>query len=431
MLNIKYAFNSLKEKKLFTILTIIQLIVSFTCLYGSLYYYNEEKTKSDKILSLIGNKDIYYFKDMNESLWNYSSNKNKDRVKLEDFVGYMEDSKDFNFIYNNAYNVSLKTFPGSNNIIRSDFSKVENNTNFIDVNSLILNYDYNKLFPLLVDSGRYFEAKDFNLDYAKDTLPVLLGSKFKKYFSLGDETQIMYGSKIITTIKVIGFLKDDQYYIGNDSSMEGIKYLSNYIIIPKFKMAKELSTNDDTLYADYRFYLSSNLYGSTLVINNQNLTNKQNILNDLNKRLQEIGLSVKCAPLSEEFENSVALYKNIRNIFTGLFIIIFVFCTIGIVSNFLYTISRKNKEFAVHLLSGASNKDIAIRILLEVSMLITLSTILSMDLISIFGKLLNINFNNSSAIKLIILNSLLIIIISIIPMNKVRKLELSLLMKED
>ncbi|MBQ4629002.1 MAG: ABC transporter permease, partial [Clostridia bacterium] len=94
---------------------------------------------------------------------------------------------------------------------------------------------YIEIFDIVLDSGRLFTEDEFtNLDL--DNIPVILGSDYKKIYSIGDTFQgtIFFGDKT-STFKVIGFIAKGQLFMKPIDSF--VSSFDNCIIIPSLSLS--------------------------------------------------------------------------------------------------------------------------------------------------------------------------------------------------
>ncbi|EUJ52982.1 hypothetical protein [Listeria fleischmannii] len=83
-------------------------------------------------------------------------------------------------------------------------------------------------------AGRNFTTQDFIFQNEQESLPVLLGSAFIKYYQVGDILEIDYLAKPFKG-KVIGFIKPNtSLAIGNEEEI----YLDKQIILPMVNFEK-------------------------------------------------------------------------------------------------------------------------------------------------------------------------------------------------
>lgn len=84
-------------------------------------------------------------------------------------------------------------------------------------------------YDISVSSGEDFGAEDYIYDYETNIVPVLMGSKYSKYFKIGDA---LYGEFLTdnTTFIVKGFLKEGTKYWDDYT----LKPLDRIIVLPVF-----------------------------------------------------------------------------------------------------------------------------------------------------------------------------------------------------
>ena len=108
-----------------------------------------------------------------------------------------------------------------------------------------------------------------------------------------------------------------------------------------------------------------------------------------------------------------------------LAIIIITFLSLGMITSLLYSIKNDQKLFGVHILSGAIVEDLLLRMFEESMLRFTFGFILSVFFIKAIYNILQVQI----LIKILLLLVLICILISLIPANKLKKLNVSELIK--
>lgn len=217
-------------------------------------------------------------------------------------------------------------------------------------------------------SNDFFTTFDLNGDYdlnliekafpkfanSESEIPIILGRNFKKYYKKGD---ILYDTSQ-QPYRIYGFFNKGSYYIAPNriSSME---YLDNYFVIPKYN-----TENTEELIAAFEFF-------STYYITDNELQIYQII--DKSKELNLFALK----SLSFEDECRNIQFKTREKIIfnSALLIILLIFALIGFIGNLIQFISDSSREFAIHLLCGASESHIILRVGMQIVLMIFLSNI--------------------------------------------------------
>ncbi|MBQ1862302.1 MAG: hypothetical protein II149_02185, partial [Clostridia bacterium] len=93
------------------------------------------------------------------------------------------------------------------------FSRYPEFPQFSELNALYIGSDYTDYFQVDLSDGEYLKKEDFL--YKGDYIPVLMGSKYKKYFELGEEFSgclngIEQWKNEERIFKVVGFIAENQ-----------------------------------------------------------------------------------------------------------------------------------------------------------------------------------------------------------------------------
>ncbi|MGE7842840.1 hypothetical protein ACQKNX_18865 [Lysinibacillus sp. NPDC093712] len=390
----------LKNKKLFTLLTVLLSFIFSLVLFVLLVNINISKIEirsASKFHNyniyqisddLIGEREIEFFKDV----------KNYDI--LNDFNnGVFKNSK---VVFYNAVSqpIGLKQYPpdekfsayyesGFNNIYEHEgaFYQI---TKSMQVTKSVFDYNIVELME-----GQPFEDSAYVYVAGRKEIPVILGSEYRPYYKLHDQLEIhYYFEKFIG--RVVGFAKENSFIFTNNEPQQ---VLNRYILLPSMSLSEQPSellrkTEVDEVF--FRALLLSKM-GGYLMTN----------LNALEVR-KEIGKIEKATNFTDYQiigANSLSvdlLYKMIDTNQTLIFTIsgvvfIFILCAFYLfVKSF---IKRQFDTYLVFIMSGVTNHKIKKNIQLEFSILNGMSiglallcTVLFMQDISITSILIIAGF---------------------------------------
>lgn len=431
MINFKYAFQGLSKRISFTLLAVLQLSVSFLLLYASIYFNNNLQQNNNKVLKLINNKIIYTLKnneDYYEDLFKFDGEE-----KYLKYKKFLENSRYFTCVSYEKDYVLLKDFNRSEKFLdNSNFVINTNNKKYVPTKCLIIDDKYTKYFSLKIAKGKIFNTNNFNMDSQNKIIPVVLGNNYTSIFKLGDIIDYMDKvNNVVHKVKVIGFLEPNQYFTDASIPLDNIVNLDNYIVFPQDQIVKLHSDNQNTMIrynSNYRMNLYNSIINSVIIINGK--SNEQNAIKEIENKSKEFGFfDIKALSTQKQLEKYVNMYKEQNYIINTLFCIVFGVCSIGIISNMLYYVSKRYNEFAVHTLSGASIYDILARFFYEVIFLMGTSFLLCCIGIKILSKLKFVNFKVYAFLELFIIAAILTIIIALIPVLYVSRIKTNELLR--
>ncbi|CAM2912934.1 hypothetical protein HAHI6034_07615 [Hathewaya histolytica] len=409
MKNLKYAFHGLSSNLFISIIILIQVTTAFLFLDKSIKYNIKLKEDGNRILSLFKDKEPFRLREI-------ISNPARDKMdQEEDSTGnvtklfhYLKYNKDFTFTNFETGYIQIDNFKGGAKFL-DDVPPDTDNPNYSAVKSLYLDYNFTKLFNIEVIDGRFFKKEDF--DYT-DEIPLILGSNYKGIYKLGDELTVRPGlSPKFIKGKVLGFLKKDYYFLDNIHSLTMLN-LNNSILVPYSSI----------------FDKKVNFIHSMVSINNgvifaENKEKAMEYFNTINKEASKYTLyKFNYDGLRDIFNGTfITNLKEQIKMLNTIFLLIFIFCSTGIVTSLLSYIKKHSSEFGIHLLCGAKLSDIIYRIILQIGIIIAISFC--------FTTLLNIVYfkDLSTTLYLFLFSILAILILSIIPVVKILRLDINTL----
>lgn len=179
----------------------------------------------------------------------------------------------------------------------------------------------------------------FDFECNRRRIPVWLGASFKKYYRIGD---VIDDDSNCFVVK--GFIKRNAYYIDPFQSKSAV-YLDKCFIAPEKWEGDEL------------IECSSRIFNTYLICENKN-----DISKNLGKKIEQILGFAKLSDVSFQIEKCrINITEEILTL-GMLYSVVVMFVIIGLLSRLYLFVNTHKKEFAIHVLVGASNKDIIIRI---------------------------------------------------------------------
>lgn len=306
----------------------------------------------EKQMDNLTTSNIYMFSDNTEDFrFNQLINEDETISKMMELYSFIDDNLDL--IRYTADTSSLLTFDNSYHMPSNSIKFQRENLN--QIKTLIINKEFLSVFNLKGDYNYNKVEQAFAAYTEADTeVPVILGSKFKKNYKKGD---VIY-SFSQKAFKIYGFFDKKSYYIA-PNRINSMEYLDDYIIMPC-----SMTKDTDELTATFQF-LSSYF-----------------ITDDKSQMYEIIGKSKEMDLFSLDLRSFKEQCKNIQVItlekilFMGVLTsILFIFALVGFIGNIIQFISDSTREFSINLLCGATEKQIILRVAIQIGLIILLSNI--------------------------------------------------------
>ena len=431
LINLKYAITSILNKPIFSILIIIQLTASMYFLYNAMYF-TEKTSKNIKKISKLFDTTTLFDLELADELDNLFTVKFKeDNIvnRLKEFDEFIENSKEFSHIKFNNRDILINSNYKINDFFVKD-SSTKDIENITYSKGYSLNGDFNffNKFKFPIIKGRSFESTDFE---STDSIPIILGYDFSKIFKLNDS--IKYYDELeekIKEMKIIGFLEKDNYFFEDTFSPEGLYDLNKYILYPIENISKLNVKKDNPNYKYIMRNMYLNSFLDTMLISDKDSTYLKNLLQskatDLNLYNIKINNGTK---LLESYKD---MYNTQKKFMLVLFFIIVFFTSINIITSLTNHIMNRRKEYCIHLMCGATTRDIMKRVFFEVLILISLA----FSCMIVVNYFLNKNsagllYDIKSFIEVFIVSLILVIILASIPLKKIANIKLSDIIKKE
>jgi putative ABC transport system permease protein len=407
----RYAYMNQMRHKIFSLFMVLQLIAGFLCLYYGFNLYMDNKEK-ENIANNMLSKSIYrieslYLPERDEN--NFNKNEDKSLKVMELFEG-----KNDSFISQAEVGKLFKYFDGADDIARYGRIQSIDGENYYDAGVIIANKFFFHYYGINVNKGRMLTNEELELKFDKpNTIKVLAGYDYEKYFNIGDKISNYDGE--IKELEIVGFLPKDSFY--ND--FEGGKQVSlNKYIIAGYNISKnaEELLNYSILNTSYLLY-----------DNNLNAYKINNINNDIMKDFHYIyGENIGLRNINNLNNYNKGILENRLEFTLKMIIIIMSFIFSTIIISSILLINKRKKEFAIHLISGGSFKDISEILFFEIYGLFILGMCIFSILILFMSQKVIIS-------RLIIINILILIISSIVSLLPIliRKNQINDLLREE
>lgn len=332
LFNIGHSFSVWKTHTAEMIFKSLQILISLLLIGVLVHQYTSYQALYQQIHHLMQQKDVYVLRDLNDNEWwehlgygfKEGWNRLLDTILDSDVKRLVVDNECPAFISDKEIETIRTT---------EDFFR------FFDISIAEKEKDWNTYFKT------YFEQEDAWKNKEK---PAIAGAAYKKDYKLGDCITSDTGERFI----IKGFLKNDQAYSLPTQSMDMVS-LDHALIIP----ANVDRENSSSIQAYIRncLYITKDKESLSMI----EQVNREEQLND---------------GYFTSYRKQLATIKNdtVEGILQyGIFgVILFVFSMLGLLGMLIQLMMECEKEYAVHLLCGARVRDILLRLLFQIGLLL-------------------------------------------------------------
>lgn len=421
----RYAVKFLMKRKVLYSLIILQFTVAFSSIFNFIITKDNIMSYEKDVRKIIDTEKIIFlqgqsFSDISEI---YELSKN-----YLEFTEYLEENTDGYLTYHNDnYVIDLS---------EEEYEKKDIITNMIGrynrgdvmvpvISTLEIDGNYEKVIDIPIAEGRVFNEDEF-YKTNEENIPIILGNNFVGIYEIGDIIKSVVGNNF----KVIGFLKDGFSFFRNGTLENFITDLTLYdygAIIPRME-----KTLIDPIMSYIRlqegcfYYLSEN-------------ENREAMIDMIDKKANELQIDVKSVVI-EDVLNKVSKERkedNKDSLYLGLVILVFTVASLAIST--LALINYRKREFGILIATGGSIKDIIKILIYEMGIILGVSFLLyqlsnlrfrwrylTEEYIRSNGYVKNIfydtgNIELQTYIKVYLVIAMLLILISAIPINRIRK----------
>ncbi|MBQ4627703.1 MAG: ABC transporter permease [Clostridia bacterium] len=239
---------------------------------------------------------------------------------------------------------------------------LNDNGSFSKINTYFIGSNYLNYFNVKLSEGEYFTEEDFL--YEKDYTPVLMGSKYRKYYTIGEKFTVKMGAfnTVERTLKVVGFIAENQYYIPTNMAgvVNSIYSYDNIILLPY------IERNLYDLLGEYKsyFYLyATRINRAFFIVEPEKY---EDVKNQIDALLVQTGLDEIYETVKIRVEKELASnYKDQLAISIVVCITTLLFSLFSFVFTMLYKIDGNMKNYAIRMVIGETRTGIAMRYLFE------------------------------------------------------------------
>lgn len=411
-MKLRYAINGIKRNLVFTILLIGQLICAFYVLYNTVDTKKTVNAEASKISTYFKDKKVYKLKS---GVLDILSDKDKlpkvNEENLKNTFNKIQSIKGLTFAHQVRFPITIESFNGHEEFKYYPPENEFEGRMFFQGNNITLNETSIKEFNIKLKEGRFFNSDENEYGYADNNpLPVVIGANYAKHFKLGDEIPYYGNENTISKAKVIGILEENQYIPTDMMAFDFKRYvdLNNYML---------------TGYSQFSGYriMYDTMFGYNFMLFDKNVSDEriEDIKNEIRKTFPDnLGMKIDIVDLNGYIKAELDTFKEQDSIISITSIIIFIFISATLIISTLNSIYKRKKEFAVHIISGGTMRDLAINIFLEVVIVLIISFVISLLVIFYENKTLNL-VNLKVLFLMLIVISITTTILPIIKMLKI------------
>lgn len=329
---------------------------------------------------------------------------------------------------NKIYFTYFPKIKGLKDLVKDEYRNYEGEVISDYAATLMVNYDFISGYDLEIDEGRGFIEEDFKLDYRKENIPIIIGKDYKEKTKIGDvfKENVVAGYegegenfKVISkdiNYEIVGYYDNNAIptIFSKTSFIERIRLTDSFMILPTVK---------DSQYDNEIIALDD--LGCFVELGNIN--NLKYIEERIKPILEEYELISTVQYIKDEYTSvkEVLLRDVINSVVLGG--ILTFLSIIGLMSVLIGEIRDRKKEFGIRLSYGATTMDICKELIIEVLLMLSISSVLSLGGMFLKNPLTVLN------IRIIVYNIIFILILSlligIIPIVKLRKANVIELMR--
>lgn len=330
--NIKLSFEQWKFRKLQFIFLTVQIIFSFLLVCFIFQQFFSNRQLMSQMQKYMGKGDIYVLWNNNEPEWEQELEKDKYNRKFRELINKVRTTNVDILVLNNEYETSIK----------------EKSTNL-----LYITPDFFDRYGITGDFSDREIHKLFCTQFVENVetekiLPAIAGADFRHEYKKGDVIQGDSGEQY----RIVGFLKKGSYYAVPTQS-RNLESMDHALLMPvRVDLSDNVSIMEYLRYSQFAVKDRSELLG----------------IEDMNRELHLMDSYFVSYRSQLQIVQNDILESMI--LFGGFGSVLFVFSILGICGMIIQLIRDYQYEYGVNLLCSAEIKDIFIRLVFQVSLLI-------------------------------------------------------------
>ena len=431
---LKYSIKSINKHKIFSITLVIELICIFISLYNIIFYFEEIDRLSQKI-DKINEKRVYRLAYDEAGTIAFS----KGSSDLINMIKGLNNTNKYKYTIASPDNMIVEDFKDSSGFLayKTEIELSNNGLKGIAAKSIMVNDMALEVFDLKLDEGRIFNSSEY-YDSSESVLPVILGSDYSDIYSVGDSFIYLKGSELLQA-EVIGILeKGESIPIKFDDSnaVRGADVNSNNYLLDKVII---VPLSENALFDQAQIY---NLFYFNFIFidKGMNTNERKDILINLEKKIEDdTGVHFSVKEHDKEIVAEVERYEEIKDNYVSTFRVSIIFATITIIVSIINMINYRKHEFGVYLFSGGTIKDVMKIIFTHMLSLMIISLVITCILLEFYFKFIQASIiQENGALRvidfkivgfLLIIGLIYIVVTSLIPINRLRNLSISELLR--
>lgn len=330
--NIKLSFEQWKFRKLQFIFLAVQIIFSFLLVCFIFQQFFSNRQLMSQMQKYMGKGDIYVLWNNNEPEWEQELEKDKYNRKFRELINKVRTANADILVLNNEYETSIKEKSTNLLYVTPDF---------FDRYGITGDFSDREIHELFCT--RFVE----NIETEKIP-PAIAGAEFRYEYKKGDVIQEDSGEKY----RIVGFLKKGSYYAVPTQS-RNLESMDHALLVPvTVNLSDNVSIMEYLRYSQFAVKDRSELWW----IEDMNM--EPHLMDSY-----FVSYSSQLKIVQNDILESIIL-------FGGFGSVLFVFSMLGISGMIIQLIHDYQYEYGVNLLCGAEIKDIFIRLVFQVSLLI-------------------------------------------------------------
>lgn len=346
----KYFIRKLFSSKIVSLIMLVQFALALILLNHSMSVNANYTVSVAQVANIYGDTSIWRLRDKTDetTLMNDTAAQSDVRERQAELYQWLKSSDDFSFLSFQEYSIRFsERLPGGDAFISSYLAGI------LSMKAFRADEDFLARYPVSVAEGRTFAHEDF---VEQDTLPVILGSHYGRYYAVGDSidvpsTPFQRASKLT----VVGIAQPNTY-VACPTRPEGAILLDAYILYPY------LLPNENTTFGEFDMLIfQSIVIPADFDAASSSIAEKARQLG-----LYEIELTSPTRK-SESYASRVSSNSGFVWVTTAAVV---GFALITIVSALMYRFSLHRKDFAEFMLCGATRGMLAFEFTMEAAVVL-------------------------------------------------------------
>lgn len=316
--------------KILNILILIQLVFGIQLLSKTLEIITTKNFQTTKVYKNLGENNILKIVDKNVA--------SESMEKSMEFSKWL--IKTYNLIYTGMGAMIIDEIPElrefEDELLKSLHSNEKNKT---ILSQVISNKEVFEKLNIKLSEGNLEEFKYIS----EEEVPCILGADYKESFQMGDLIKDEY-----VNYRVVGFMERGNYITNGE-------YFDPGSMVSTDKLILTLANETDLNYNIGRYTL--------LEIDD---TKIGSLVSEIKEQGKKLGLDLDVYNnkiLVENYKQWMSFEENLNKLTLS---IISIFISISYLVIFMLKISKNSKEYAIHIMAGAKDRDIVIRNIFEI-----------------------------------------------------------------